>query len=290
MRVLVHLGLNKCASTYIQSALASGRSRLARAGVCYPVDSDRSAHYGLSRHYGFGPVAESVQAYGLGDVAEQAKAQGASCLILSSEYLSIHNPAGANQFVEDLRALGWQAEFQIFGRDPYAWVRSLFNQYVKTVETGRYLPLINEFVDQVLANRSIDVARRVKQWSQPIEAAGFKLSLFRIPKNSDPAVVLRPFEIFAKTTLSAPQATAANIGLGADTLYQIGKLRRQPPSAGRNKMLAALLSGGGPTEKAPEGYLKIDSDRQKELRGRIIEPFESLDWTALPQKGVLPVL
>ena len=43
MRVLIHLGLNKCGSTYIQTALADARARLARNGVAYPLEPGRIA-------------------------------------------------------------------------------------------------------------------------------------------------------------------------------------------------------------------------------------------------------
>ena len=37
MQILVHLGLNKCASTYIQQALAAAKVGLRRQGVFYAV-------------------------------------------------------------------------------------------------------------------------------------------------------------------------------------------------------------------------------------------------------------
>ena len=57
MHVLVHLGLNKCGSTYLQHALHAARPRLIEAGTFYPEQSGPPCQYGLSRYYGFGPDA-----------------------------------------------------------------------------------------------------------------------------------------------------------------------------------------------------------------------------------------
>jgi len=163
MQILVHLGLNKCASTAIQQALAAARDELRQRGVFYGAENGRVAQYGLSRHYGFGPNVAGVTPRSLGCPATEVERQGCRRLIVSSEYLSLCRPA-ANAaiaaFAADLAALGAEARFLLFSRPLVPSVRSLFNQYVKTVDGGPYLRSINAYVDQVLANGAIDIARR----------------------------------------------------------------------------------------------------------------------------------
>ena len=98
MQILVHLGLNKCASTYIQRALAAAQAGLRRHGVFYPVEGGRTAQYGLSRHYGFGPDIDGVTPRGLPWLMAEAEKRHCTRMILSSEYLSLRRPAAIAAF------------------------------------------------------------------------------------------------------------------------------------------------------------------------------------------------
>ncbi len=93
MQILVHLGLNKCASTYLQQALAAAQSGLRRQGVFYAVEGGRPAQYGLSRHYGFGPDVDGVTRRSLRWLMAEASKRHCTRLIVSSEYLSLCRPA-----------------------------------------------------------------------------------------------------------------------------------------------------------------------------------------------------
>ena len=282
MQVLIHLGLNKCASTFIQTTLVHNRARLGESGACYPEGAGHSAHYGLSRAYGFGPNAPTVEPASLTDLVQAARATGTRRLILSSEYLSLHNPAGAQRMTDDLVQLGCEARFLMFSRTMPGWIRSLFNQYVKTVETGRYLSSIDDFVDQVLANRSIDVARRLEQWRGPAQQAGFAFTHHRDAALVGRNAVLAPFARFAGIPLLPPNRGEGNPSLGADALYRIGQLRRQTAGSARDRELAALLAGSRPKQPAPEGYLTISPDRQDRLARDVVEPYQRLPVDPLP--------
>jgi hypothetical protein len=137
MQILVHLGLNKCASTYIQQALAATQAGLRQQGVFYAVEGGRTAQYGLSRHYGFGPDVDGVTPRNLAWLMAEASRRHCTRLIVSSEYLSLCRPAAIAAFTADLDALGAEARFLIFSRETGPWLRSLFNQYVKTVDRFR---------------------------------------------------------------------------------------------------------------------------------------------------------
>jgi hypothetical protein len=136
MQILVHLGFNKCASTYIQRALAAAQAGLRRHGVFYPVEGGRPAQYGLSRQYGFGPDVDGVTPRSLLWLMAEAEKRHCTRLIVSSEYLSLCRPAAIAAFADDLEALGADAHFLSFSREITAWLRSLFNQYVRAVDSG----------------------------------------------------------------------------------------------------------------------------------------------------------
>lgn len=103
MDILIHLGLNKCASTYIQQALAAAQAVLRQQGVFYAVEGGRPAQYGLSRHYGFGPDVDGVTPRSLGWLTAEASRRHCTRLIISSEYLSLCRPAAIAAFVADLQ-------------------------------------------------------------------------------------------------------------------------------------------------------------------------------------------
>jgi hypothetical protein len=112
-------------------------------------------------------------------------------LVISSEYLSLYQPAATAAFAADLAASGADARFLIFSRPIVPWLHSLFNQYVKTVDAGPHFRSINEYTDHVLTNGAIDIAKRHRAWAQSVGEA--RLAHHHIPARLPPEDVLRPF-------------------------------------------------------------------------------------------------
>lgn len=282
MRVLIHIGLNKCASTYVQEALDMGRPVLQRAGVWYPRGNGAGAHYGLSRHYGFGPDAPEVRPESLGTILAEARRRGCRAAMISSEYLSLHRPAAADRLVADLAASGARAEIVMLSRDVGAWIRSLFNQYVRTVTGPGALDDINAFVDQILRNRAGDIAGRYAMWEARLGRAA--LAHYRIAGDGPAAAVLAPFEHFAGCALEHAPARRSNVGIDEARLHRIGALQRQPASPARDRALSMLGAGLGTVPPAPRDYLEIDAERRARIRTEIGEPYEALPWAPLPAR------
>lgn len=280
MQVLVHLGFNKCASTFVQNALFGSAAVLHDAGVAYPGTAPRTCHYGLSRHYGFGPEAADIAPVDLGTLFEQAAEAGCDKVILSSEYLSLCRPAAAARFVADIERAGVEAEYVLFSRPVLGWISALFNQYVKTVDDGKPLPDINAFVDQVLRNRAIDLAGRHTMWQGLVGRRA--LTHYRLGRASASAEILTPFEKFAGCEINGTPARNANRSLSADQIYSIGRLRALPQGPARDGEIARLVNGGTPRERAPETYLRISQDRMQRIRTEIEEPYLALPWQPLP--------
>ncbi|MDH3668462.1 MAG: hypothetical protein OEN23_16175 [Paracoccaceae bacterium] len=270
MQILVHLGFNKCASSYIQHALAGSQSALRRRGVFYAVEGERAAQYGLSRYYGFGPDAEGVTRRSLGWLAARARERGCGRMIVSSEYLSLGQPDAIATFMEDLRGLGAEAQFLVFSRDLGPWLSSLFNQYVKTVDGGPFYDSIDSFVSHVLRNGSIDLARRYRVW---VDAAGPDwVTHVRIAENQADTSVLAPFEAFAGVPV-APAMGPVNHSLPAGALYLTGRLRQAHRGPLRDRLLTRIAAGGCDWAMAPEGYLRISAQNMARLEREIAEPF-----------------
>ncbi|MFQ5565777.1 MAG: hypothetical protein ACE5EU_05385 [Paracoccaceae bacterium] len=282
MQILVHLGLNKCASTYIQRALAAAQAELRQHGVFYPVEGGRPAQYGLSRHYGFGPDVDGVTPRSLGWLMAEASKRYCTRLIVSSEYLSLRHPRAIAAFAGDLAALGADAGFLFFSRDPVPWLRSLFNQYVKTVDSGPHFRSIGAFADHVLANGAVDIAGRYRAWADAVGAG--RLAHHHIAPGQPPEAVLAPFEDFAGVPI-APAAQDGNRSLSPGALYLTGLIRQAAASPGRDRLLACIAAGDCAWVPVPADYLELDPERLARIENEIAVPFASLPRASLPVRS-----
>lgn len=288
MQMLIHLGLNKCASSFVQQSLHGARHDLARLGVWYPRQDGPPCQYGLSRDLGFGPDDASVTPVRLERIVAQAHAMGCARVIISSEYLSLYNPAATRRLCDQIDMLGVDAEFCLFSRDVTAWIRSLFNQYVRTVDGAGRLPDLNAFVDQVLRNRAVDIARRYHQWADC--AGDARVRHYRLSEGEQDQV-LTPFSEFAGWRIN-PAVRSANKSVSRDRLFEIGELRGEPPCRARTQKISALIAGAPANLIAPPGYLTISPDRMARLEHEIIAPYRALPGTcvAKPDMAVAAAL
>ena len=282
MQILVHLGLNKCASTYIQRALAAAQAGLRRHGVFYPVEGGRTAQYGLSRQYGFGPDVDGVTPRSLLWLMAEASRRNCTRLIVSSEYLSLRRPAAIAAFADDLEALGADAHFLFFSREITAWLRSLFNQYVKTVDSGPHFRSIDTFVDHVLANGAIDIAGRYQAWADAVGAT--RLAHHHIAAGQPPEDVLTPFSDFAGLPI-APAEQGGNRSVSAGALYLTGLIRQAVATPGRDRLLARIAASDCAWVPVPTDYLEIDSEHMARLDDEIATPFAALPRASLPVRS-----
>ncbi len=280
MDILVHIGLNKCGSTHIQASLDSARDALCASGVWYPQEPGRACHYGLSRSFGFGPDAGEVAPRTLPDLIAEADLMGCSRMILSSEYLSLYSPAGAVGFVRAIARAGARVRVVMFSRELVGWVRSLFNQYVRTVDGARYLPDINAYLDQVLANGAVRVADRAQQWRNLLPPEAFHH--YRLDRGSH---ALAPFEAFAGIGVPAAPAEQGNASVPAAVLHRIGLLHQRAPRKSRDAEICGLLSGRIKPPPAPADYLEISPGHMARFRAEVIEPFDALPVELLPERA-----
>lgn len=273
MRILIHIGLNKCASTYMQEALSAARVALLRRGIFYPPDGGRAAQYGLSRYYGFGPDEPEVKPRCLPSILTEARRRQCDRVILSSEYLSLHRPTAIAAFVADLAAARADYRVLMFTREVIAWVRSLFNQYIKTVSQSPRFMTINDFVDHVLSNRSADVAARYGAWAR--YSASEHMALFRIETGQPAEAVLRPFEHFAEMRIAPPRMTA-NESVAAGTLYLAALLRHAPQTEALKRLLGEIALQDLRRVPVPRDFLEIDDARRARLEAEVARPLAAL--------------
>ena len=284
MDILLHIGLNKCGSTFLQNALDHGRSTLKAVDTWYPAQDGPPCQYGLSKAYGFGPEAFEITEQSLDQLIAQADAEGCTKLILSSEYFSLERPRAAETLWRDLTSKARSVQVVVFSRDVFSWVRSLFNQYVKAVEGPGQLENLNAFIDQTLANRAIDVATRIATWRDLVPPKAFRH--YRLVEGEDRHAALGVFETFAGLNLELEAPPATNASIDAAALYRVGQLRRRLPTDERDAEITRLLTGGASPYPAPDGFLHICPTRRARLIREIVAPYTAIPSLALPGQTI----
>lgn len=282
MRLLLHVGLGKCASSFIQNRLDANADALAATGVLYPrarPGKGRSkGHFGLSKHYGFGPDKRHVRGHSMAGVARLAGRTGAHSVILSSEFFSLERPQAIARLMTDIGEHGFaRPEVLFFARPIRTWIRSTFNQYIRTKDGIPWMPSINAYLDHVIAEGRLDVAARFRAWEKA--AGSDRVRLIDIEADAPPYMVLRPFERFAGIELQAGGADPANRSVPPGVLYMVGLIRQAPPSAARNRLIRALSQlepEVGRTIPAPPGYDTISPDWLDRIAREIEAPFAAL--------------
>jgi hypothetical protein len=136
MKLTLHVGLKKTATTSLQIALAGARQQLAAEGVLYPGTPD--LHHRLARSVKAAeagdPRAERVARETLDAIATEARSAGLGHVVLSSEHL-ISASAGAVLRLRALLAAQWPELSEIaalcYVREPVAFATSMCQQSLK---------------------------------------------------------------------------------------------------------------------------------------------------------------
>jgi hypothetical protein len=124
MRLIVHLGLHKTASTNLQHLLHAHRAAVCSRGVFYQASSTSAAHHEVAwRLLGGDPTL-------LDAMLAEARRQECEDIILSSEDLEglFFNPAPARLIQESAQRAGASVEWHAVLRKPDAYFSSLYAQ------------------------------------------------------------------------------------------------------------------------------------------------------------------
>jgi hypothetical protein len=122
MRLIVHAGLHKTGSTYLQQAMNDNRDALLARGVHYAKQAGSPAHHGIARdclRRDFSSLAAMI---------EEARAKGCHTAILSSQELeaAIFDPLASGGIEQAAAAAGVEAvEWHFCLRDPGEYFGSL---------------------------------------------------------------------------------------------------------------------------------------------------------------------
>jgi hypothetical protein len=162
-RVLLHVGLQKSGTTYLQHAFAGRAAELAQAGVTYPVESPRAevpnhqaAFYGLvPDEFGWVAAGQVGNARSWSWLSRELRVADRP-LLLSAEALSTVRSTGVARVVDEL---GGQVRVLVTAR---RLDRLLASSWQQSVRNGRgtgfedYLEVMKEHRAQLLADPADD--------------------------------------------------------------------------------------------------------------------------------------
>lgn len=123
-RIVIHIGLPKCASTALQNWFYDNRNHLAKANICYPPPSQETR---APKHQAL--VGDLLEGH-CTSLGKYIKGCGLPTLFLSSEGLSNHLFDYEGAALADFRrhAGDCPVDLIIVNRDPAAWVGSQWAQ------------------------------------------------------------------------------------------------------------------------------------------------------------------
>lgn len=167
--LVLHVGMMKTATTYLQGVLQNNREELKEDGWLYPgkhLNHQREA-YGLCGKsiYWYRKVLDRDVQLG-NSLIEEIKSTPHS-VIVSSEALSSLSPQGINKFVEKV---GYPTRVVVTIRSIYKVLPSAWQQYVKGGSTNSFEEMLNKFVqsrnDLSGPWRTYAYGNIIKNWSK----------------------------------------------------------------------------------------------------------------------------
>jgi hypothetical protein len=136
-KAIIHIGMDKTSSTFIQDICSHIRPRLAALGICYPVPRDAAAinHIDFAKAHGFGSRVPTIDAHSdrAWDAMAEAVPDARQSLFLSSENFS-HAKSGATigRLQVWLTTHGYDdVRIIVFLRNQVSWLVSAYGQDIK---------------------------------------------------------------------------------------------------------------------------------------------------------------
>jgi hypothetical protein len=186
-RLILHIGLQKSGTTYLQELIASGAGELAEAGVVYPVtpegrrrrrtDNHEWASYGLlGTEYPWVSEQRAEEEKGTWKALERQVARAKGTVLLSAEALSVLRTPAIRRLLDRLGVADVRVVVTARGLSrslPSLWQQHVrngrrlgFERYLEMLSEQRRLPAtrIEEDVDLHLW-RAFSIGRLARRWA-----------------------------------------------------------------------------------------------------------------------------
>lgn len=133
MAIYLHIGLNKTGSSSAQVFCCENRSLLRKHGLLYPESGVHdSAHYGVSRKLLDKPANNSVALAETLDKEIIAALRDEQDVLVSSEYFFLATDEQVASIKDYFAQFGVPVKVIVYLRRHDLWIKSLFNQVLKT--------------------------------------------------------------------------------------------------------------------------------------------------------------
>ena len=231
-RVVVHVGMHKCASTSLQAALRVQLDGRPERDVAYPSlgGKGKKRQSPLARALSYGAKREDARAQVLPGLQSET-VRAASTLVLSGEGLYATRPKELQQLLAQAQLGTPQLRPMAIVRDPAEWLNSL---YVFEILQGFTNLTFGAFVEDALRRGMCDYRKNLRRW---MKLSGAKLVLFADKRDAAP--------------LLARAITAMNLGPAPAVANE--KTAADP----RTVALAHRLFLTGIAEREREGFARV---------------------------------
>ena len=167
MAIFIHIGINKTGTSSLQKFCYENRALLAAHGLVYPEAGIHcSAHYGLSKMLIGMPPDESVAPpEDFEQIISTAVGRGQDVLV-SSEYLFTAADDDVSQIYRYFSRFDVSKNIIVYLRRHDLWIKSLFNQKIKT-SYGLCHSDIRDYVISLLGANEFDIqySRMLDRWA-----------------------------------------------------------------------------------------------------------------------------
>lgn len=180
MKILLHVGLHKTGTSYIQSVLRKNSDLLRQCGVCYP-SSPGNAHHDFASALKIKnvPLAEEI----FNGYLLEAREDQAHTLLISSEVLS--------EFweTEDLKQIlgGHDIIIVLVLREPLSLFQSAFNQLIREPSVRRYKEIKDGNVYE------LDYEKHAEKWESCFGKSAIRVFSYERLKALGKSGILSPF-------------------------------------------------------------------------------------------------
>lgn len=244
-RVVVHIGLEKAASTTLQASLVAASAEMARRGIAYPRIGGGSAKVQRAVHEAVAPGGDEAARAAAREALRAAASQDCHTLVLSGETLHSHGPDALRRF---LAGAGW-ADAQVTAlalvREPAGWLNS---RYAFRTSMFRHSERFARFVRASLRRGAVDWERVFAAW---LEAPDISFAAVPLAARGDPRpVVVRALAAAGLGDVPLAGSVQRNEAVDPRTVEAARRLRRYrlPQRHGQRLKVRNVLFGQAVSE------------------------------------------
>ena len=231
-RVILHAGIEKTGTTYLQHTFQANHRTLAKAGICYPqAGLESKHHYWIAKAFGFYYSNTAIDMQKCTD-AKQALQHEISdtkyhTILLSSEHFDI-NPN--NESIMSLLAFFGHLDVILVLRNQLDYSQSL---YLESLKWGE-VKLFHEFINTLTEKNKLDHINRINMW----KSCGVTVHVIDYERNKPNLLQSFIDKCGLEIEMKQPKRASMNATPGIDFMELVRQINlTAPPESRRQQYL-----------------------------------------------------